>query len=356
MDDILKFYFLAEESGWDCSSYAFNYREKLLSSGAYQVLSINILGAKSHLSYRAQQVCSSFNSLNKEPKTLKDTFILENTINYLALHSFPEYYLNPLAIHPTYSGDVTTLGELILDIQGKDQSINEWITDDSVSLDTKKEEIASLCDEYLIDMNRLVEHSLSLIKQRAFSKGDKKKDFFLKFIEVFFFVMLHIFFLILLVYPFEAFRSCLYHPDSGKVMTYVWYLFPLSLLFFDACFLTFHSYKAKISEPYNYARRFLRTHTSRVYDDLKATRDNLYNYLCGAINNKIILTNDIKDFSKLSSSYVDFDKVIRVEDLKDRKAYRILRNLLFAFGTIAYLIAVFSMVVYLIGLAFGAAI
>ncbi len=356
MDDSLKFYFLAEECGWDCSSYAFAYREKLLSSGAYQVLSINILGAKNHLSYKAQQVCESFNSLNKEPKTLKEAFILENTINYLALHSFPEYYLNPLAIHPTYSGDVTTLGDLILDIQGKEQSINEWIMDESVPLDTKKEEVNSLCDEYLLDMNHLVEHSISLIKQRAFSKGDRKNDIFLKVIEIFFFVLLHLFFGVLLLYPFEAFRTCLYHFDAGKIMSYLWIVFPLTLLFFDVAFVAFHSYKAKISEPYNYARRFLRTHASRVYDDLKVTRDKLYNYLCGAINNRLILQNDIKDFSRLSSSYVDFDKVIRVEDLKNRKAYRILRNLLFAFGTIAYLTAVFTMVVYLIGLIFGAAI
>ena len=36
MEDYLKFYFLAEESGWDCTSYAFAYRNKLLSSGTYQ--------------------------------------------------------------------------------------------------------------------------------------------------------------------------------------------------------------------------------------------------------------------------------------------------------------------------------
>ncbi len=356
MEDYLKFYFLAEESGWDCTSYAFQYRDKLLSSGTYQVITINLLSAKNHLGEKAQQLCEQFASLDKEPKTLKDVFILENTLNYLALNSFPEYYLNPLAINPRYSGDVTTIGELIFDIQGHEKSLNEWILDETIPLDVKKEEINNQLDYYLNDMNQLVSKSLDIVKKRAFSKGNDRKESISRIIEYTSFVMLHICLFLLIVYPFEEFRSCLYMMNSGKVMSFIWILFPLSIFLYDIFFILFHCYKSAISEPYNYARRFLKKNVNKVYEDIKNKKEELYNYICGAINNRITLKNDIKDFSKLSSSYVDIEKVITADELKKKKPYQILHFLLFAFGTLAYLMAAFSIIIYVLGMVFQTSI
>ncbi len=356
MEDYLKFYFLAEESGWDCTNYAFLYREKLLSSGTYQVITINVLSAKNHLGEKAQQICEQFSSLNKEPKTLKDVFILENTLNYLALNSFPEYYLNPLAINPRYSGDVTTIGELIFDIQGQEKSLNDWILDETIPIEEKKEEINNQLDYYLNDMNQLVAKSMDIVKKRAFSKGNDTKEAITRGIEYFSFVLLHICLFLLIVYPFEDFRACLYTMSSGKVMSYIWILFPLSVFLYDIFFILFHCYKSVISEPYNYARRFLKKNVNKVYEDIKNKKEELYNYISGAINNRILLKNDIKDFSKLSSSYVDIEKVITSDELKSKKSYQVLHFLLFAFGTLAYLMAVFSVIIYVIGMVFQTSI
>ncbi len=355
MEDYLKFYFLAEESGWDCTNYAFEYRDRLLSSGTYQVITINVLSAKNHLGEKAQQICELFSSLDKDPKTLKDVFILENTLNYLALHSFPEYYLNPFAINPRYSGDVTTIGELIFDIQGQEKSLNDWISDETIPLEEKKEEINNQLDYYLNDMNQLVSKSMDIVKKRAFSKGDDKKEAFWRIVEYASFVLLHICLFLLIVYPFEEFRACLY-SNNGKVMSYIWILFPLFVLLYDIFFMLFHCYKSVISEPYNYARRFLKRNVNKVYEDIQSKKEELYNYICGAINNKILLKNDIKDFSKLSSSYVDIEKVITSDELKKKKPYQILHFLLFAFGTLAYLMAAFSIIIYVIGMVFQTSI
>lgn len=355
MEDYLKFYFLAEESGWDCTNYAFEYRDRLLSSGTYQVITINVLSAKNHLGEKAQQICELFSSLDKEPKTLKDVFILENTLNYLALNSFPEYYLNPFAINPRYSGDVTTIGELIFDIQGQENSLNDWILDETIPLDVKKEEINNQLDYYLNDMNQLVGKSMDIVKKRAFSKGDDKKEAFLRVVEYTSFVLLHISLFLLIVYPFEEFRACLY-TNNGKVMSYIWILFPLFVFLYDVFFILFHCYKSVISEPYNYARRFLKKNVNKLYEDIQSKKEELYNYICGAINNKILLKNDIKDFSKLSSSYVDIEKVITSDELKRKKPYKILHFLLFAFGTLAYLMAAFSIIIYIIGMVFQTSI
>ena len=95
MDNQLKFYLLAEKSGWDCSTYAYEYRKKIILSSPYQILSYNAIEAKKHLSNKAKEIVKEYNSLRLEPRTLEETFILETKINYLCLHSFPDYYIGP---------------------------------------------------------------------------------------------------------------------------------------------------------------------------------------------------------------------------------------------------------------------
>lgn len=355
MENALKFYFLAEQSGWNCSNYAFQYKQKLLSSTTYQIASINILSARKHLSAKAKMVCDTFDHLNKEPKTLKEVFILENTINYVALHSFPEYYLNPLTIDPNYSGDVTTIGDLIFDFQGKEMSLNEAIEEKTIPLEIKKEVINEQLEYYADDMNNLVRGSINILKKRAFSMDDKSQSV-LHILEIIFFISMHFLELFILLYPFEPFREALYQLDYQKAMTYLWFLLPLSVFLYDLSFLSFHSYRCRISEPYNYARRFLKKNSSRVFESIKDKKEELYNYICGALNNQIKLQNDIKDFSMLSSSYVDFDKVLKVADLKQRKLYQVLRSFIFIFGTIASIMTVLTLIIYLIGMFFNATI
>ena len=49
MKEELKFYLLAEEGGWDCSNYAFEYKDELLNSKAFHILQVNALSCKEHL-------------------------------------------------------------------------------------------------------------------------------------------------------------------------------------------------------------------------------------------------------------------------------------------------------------------
>ena len=356
MKEELKFYLLAEEGGWDCSQYAFQYKNTLFQSDAYKVLQVNVLQAKNHLSKKAMDIVKGYESLSQEPQTLRDVFIEETTLNYLALHSFSEYYLNPLAINPNYSGELTTLGELIYTIQGKDMSINEIIADETIPLENKKREIKEQCDGYLRDMNQLVYRSLNIIQKRAFSKDDSKKSGVIAILDAIIFGVLNFILAFLFLYPFFPFRNVIYHPDPSKAMTYLCYLEPIIIFLYDLFFILFHGYRCNISEPYNYARRFLKKNTKRVFQDLEKGRDDLYNYLCGAINNRILLKGDIKDFSKLSSSYVDFDKVVNVSELKNRKMYRVLHSLSVITLTLACLISLVTLMVYLVGLLYQTAI
>ena len=356
MEDKLKFYLLAEESGWDCSTYAYEYSKKLTNSKAYKVLTVNILSMRNILGDKPKEIVDAFDNLDFEPRTLKDVFVVENTLNYLALHSFPEFYLNPLSINPNYSGDVSSIGDLMFNIYGKEMPLNEIITNDEIPLDIKKEEINDQLDYYLNDMNKLVVYSMQTLKRRAFASKDDRKDLPFIFLEAFGFSAINFLLLFFFTYPNLWFRECLYVMDPSKSLTYLGILSPLLVFFYDFTFIFFHAYKSRISEPYNYARRFTRENTESIFKDIKQRKEELFDYICGAINNKITLSNDIKDFSKLSSSYIDFDKVLNVEKLKKKKGYIVLHSLVFVSATLAATVMLVTLIIYLISLSLKAAI
>ncbi|MCR4699181.1 MAG: hypothetical protein K5762_07445 [Bacilli bacterium] len=354
MDNTLKFYLLAEIGGWDTSAYAFKYRSSYSKSKAYQVLSYNVLEAKNHLSKDAQGVVKEFENLKIEPRTLSEAFVLETKLNYLALHSFPEYYLNPLAVDPNYNGEITSIGELMINIQTKDISINELIEDATIPLEEKKEAVNEKVGKYLEDMDDLVHHSLKTIEYRAFTKKKDKNNVSLArdILESVLFFLANFFFLFTLVFPLNVYWECFYNPSPTMAMTYVIYLFPFALFVYDVFFILFHSYRAKISEPYNYARRFLQKNSEKVFDDIQRQAESLSDYICGAINNRLLLQNDIKDFSKLSTSYVDFKKVLNVSSLMEGKTYKMLKSLKNIFSTISWVITMITFIIYIIGATF----
>ena len=355
MDGQLKFYLLAETGGWDCSAYAFAYRTTILQSDAYQVLSLNVLQAKKHLSTIAQDIVNQYENMKIEPKTLSEAFVLETKIEYLALHSFPEFYLNPLAIDPNYNSEVTSIGELMFDFKGGEVPLNQIILDETVSLEDKKELVDRKLDDFLGDMNNLVSISIQTVQKRAFAKENEKnsQELFSTLLGIFSFVVMQVIFFFMLVIDNPFYYASYYDPQPQYVTSYTVFMLPISILLFDVIYSLFHIHKARISEPFMYARRFLKRYQQQVYDDILNKKRDLYDYICGAINTKIILKDDIKDFSKLSSSYIDFKEVINVSSLKERKSYRILQALTYVFGTIAWIVLLISLSVFIISKAFG---
>ena len=348
MDNNLKFYLLAEKSGWNCSTYAFEYRKKLQSLSSYQILSYNVIEARKHLSKEAKAIVNEYDGMKLEPRTLEECFITETKINYLCLHSFPEYYINPLSINPEYKGEITTIGDLMINVQGKDMRINEMIMDEKIAPALKKEAVKDRINDYVSDMNELVGSSIRNIQRNARkNKGQNRIAGIVPYIELTLFIILNFFFFFILLYPQNHYWECFYNPRSNYVMTYISYLLPTSILIYDFFFSLFHTVRASINEPIRYARRFLKYHSEKIYDDILLHSEKLYDYLSGAINNHLRLQNDIHDFSRLSTSYIDFDKVEQVPYLKKKKGYKAIRTLCYIFTTLASLIGFFSFIIYL---------
>lgn len=348
MDSLMKFYLLAEEVGWDCSPYAFNYFPKIFDSDAYKILSVNVLSARNELSKKAEDICTQYDTLNKEPKTLAEVFKTEITVNYLALHSFPEYYINPLMINPNYSGELSTIGELIFDVQGDEMPLNSIILDETIPLEVKKEHVNRQLNLYLEDMNELVNTSILSLERTAFEGRHKHKDQFWVFLSHLGFFVYNFLLFFFFIFPSAPFREAIYELNYTYSLSYLAFLCPISVYTFDFFFLLYYSYKSKISEKYNYARKFLRKNSNRVFDGILKKKEELYSYISGAINNRILLNNDIKDFSMLSTSYVDLEDVLSSDKLKKKTLYQIYRSLVFVFGTICGLITLLTLVLYLI--------
>lgn len=355
MKEEMKFYLLAEESGWNLSPQAFKYGQELKSSDQYEKLKENVERAKDHLSHKARGLVDSFSHLNFYTSTIKDCFILESSFDHLYLHSFPEYYLNPLAVSPNYKGEITTIGELIFEFDGQDRALNDIILDEKESLEYKMERIEPRLEYYLSDMTRIAEESIKELEKNTISKNTVK-GLLVPLLEIVFFILVHVFLFFTWINPFPIFFDHVYDPTPYHALTYLVYLYPLLVLIYDLSFIAFHIYRANINESYNYAKRFLKRSPEALLERITKRKEDLENYIRGAIYASIPLTNDISDFSCLSESYVDLKAIQDVQKYKNKKSYRFLRSSLYATTTITMIASLIFFIIYLVAFIFQVSI
>ncbi len=355
MRNDLKFYLLAEMSGWNVSPYIENISYELVSSPEYKILEENVKLAKDHLSEAAIEVVASFESLDMKPRTVEQVFILQDKIYYLALNSYPEYFINPFAVHPDFNSSVTTIGQLMFSINGKQRPLNDIILDDSISSRDKKLAVDDQIQYYLEDIENTANESLNKLKNdKGFSRNNMGSEVW-RIFSIILIILANVFAVILYSCAPDVMMEFLYVPDASRVMTFVMWGYPVALFLFDLFFSIFHSYRARVSEPYTYAKRFVTKNSSKIFDSLEEGYESLKNYVYGAINSRIALKNDIHDFSRLSIGYIDFDAVINVEKVKKRRAYRILSFLSNIFTALCTIMLLLSVIVLIIGVVFNAA-
>ncbi len=345
----LRFYLLAEESGWNCTNQALNFGQKLKNSEEYKLLCNNVEEAKKHLSHKAKGVIDSFDRLDFYTVTVEDCFLLETSFDYLLLHSFPQFYLNPLAVDPNYEGEVNSIGDLFFDIDSKNMTLNDIILDEERSLEYKIKQIEPRLDYYVSDMKKITTASIKALKKNEMLKN-KIGDNIRSAIEIIFFFIVNSFLVFTWINPFELFFNHFYNPVSYHALTYLAFLFPILVLLFDVIFIMFHTYKANITEAYNYAKRFLKKNESDVYDGIDKMKNILMNYIEGAIYAKIKLQNDIRDFSCLSQSYVNIRALLDYQVLKDKRSYKILHGLWASMTTIMVIAFVVFLIIYIIAI------
>lgn len=344
MDNELKFYLLAEKSGWNCSTYAFEYRKKITSISSYQILSYNVIEAKKQKNNLALDLVDEFNNLKLEPKTIEEAFILETKINYMCLHSYPEFYLNPFAIDPNYNGEITSIGMLIFPLQGQNMTLNELMEDKKVTQEMKQEAIKDRIDTYLGDMTALIKTSISNIQNKSSERKERRS---LSIFEICLFIILNFFMFFVLVYPQDKYWECFYNPRGNYALTYVSYILPISIYLYDFFFILYHTFNAIIEEPYNYSKRFLKYHPEKLYDDILHQSEKLYDYINGALTNHLKLINDIHMFSKLSGSYIDYSKILEIPNQKNKMRFRIIKAINYITSTLVGIIAFFCFLLYL---------
>lgn len=352
MEDAFRFRLFSELVGNDEHTSIKNYTALIKEKEPYQIILYNIQEARTSRSGKAKALVYAFDNLNYRPMNVKDLFKLETCLNYLALHSFPEYYLNPLAIEPDYQGEVNSIGNLYIDFKGKEKTINEVILDQENPPEVKKAAIKDYVNDCLRDMNSIIDNSLDLLKDAAFSKSENRKIILVFCLEIFLFVIFNFFLFFFAVYPFDEFQALYSRYYPGKVSSFFAIGYSLLTFLYDLAFIVFHSYKAKVLEPFNFAKRFLRKNEGRIFLDAKNRADRLFDYIYGASKSSIRLKNDITDFSMLSSSYIDYAAILDAEKKKTKRSYVFHRNLLFSITVLEILFFICTLTVYLFDLIF----
>lgn len=355
MDKDKKFYLLAEISGWNCSQYIGDYALKLQKSEAYRILSYNIPETETFYTKKAKEIVSDYKNLSFEPKSIKECFILEEKINYLALFSHPEFYINPLAISTNYVGEISSIGDLIVLFKGKYMTINQIIIEDETPLDEKKIELEKLVDEYYFEAQDLVNESILGAKSQT-NEGRADHNWWLKrYLSTFIYdSIIAILLFFFMVFPNNIYLNRSYDYTINNLFIYVEFLFPsvsLIKILFD---IIFYSYHAKLYEPINYARRFLKKNSSLIYQDIRKSRDSLVDYLFGALTSRIQLIKDITDFSILSLSYIDLEKVVNISNEIKKTRYQKLLAINTSFFFLSLGVTIFSFVIYILSITFNA--
>lgn len=343
-----KFYLLSETVGWNCSIYIDDFLLELLNSQDYKSLTTNVSSAAEHLSYDAHNVVYNFNNLNLEPKTFTDYVILKNQISYLSLVSNEEFYLNPFLVENDYHGNVNSIGDLIVEHNSKLYTINSLIISDEYDEEKKKEIIEERLEYYLNDIDSLLNRTIFILKNESINNTSKATTHFSRFLEILLFVILNLFALFIFTRHSDLFFSYIYNPDFSNSITYIIYFFIPILFMYDLFFILFHSYRAKITEPYNYAMRFIKNNASRVFEDLKNNCESLYFYISKAIDEKRILKDDIHTFSKIENTYIDIKSILESKKLTQKRLYVFLKAMLIIFFTLATILFIYSFIIYVI--------
>ena len=349
MDDNKKFYLLAELSGWDCSKYIEGFSDKIKNSNAYRVLKYNMSDVEDIYTQNAYDLIEEYNKLNFELKTIKECYLLEEKVNYLALHSDPRFYINPFSINPNYIGSINSIGELAIPFKGGEKTINEIILDDDTPIEEKKKEVENQVDYYLFDFEQLVNRTILNTKSKTNEERSSQNKFrrraIIKFIID---VALVVFLVILFCFPNNLFFSNLYNRDYSKILTYVSYIYPATTLLALIVDVIFYSYRARIYEPINYARRFLKKNNDLLLQSIRKRKEELLDYIFGAIKSRIKLINDLCDYSMLSSSYVSLDKIVNIEKEVKQLKFKKLSDLSYSISFVSISVLLFSVVIYVI--------
>lgn len=350
MNENLKFYLLAEQLGWDCSEYAYKRRDDIYKSASYSILKANMSEVSKHISKRSQYIQEEYKKLDEEPLTLKDFATREIRCNYLALHSFPEYYINPLTIEKDYQGVISSLGDLIFQIDSKEMTLNSLLLSNDYSFEKKQQAIDDQLEDYLSDLDEMTDHAIEAIKENSLNTSLERKEGRRTIVSEIIFIILNILFAFIYIYPNIYFRECMYSLSSDKILSYLSLIYPIFMLLYDISYILYFSYRSRKYQSYNYAKRFIKKNSSKVYQSNRITKEALKDYILNSIKQGYRLQNDIKSFSLLSTGYIDYKKVLDYKDIKKSptmKAFRTVYNILSA---ISILLSLLTFVLYIISI------
>lgn len=347
MNNIDKAIYLASKIGANFANFDTTYIQDILTSKEYKILLDNIKWTKNFNTQKAINLQDDFKALNYDIKNIEESIILSSRVNYLALVSFENYYLNPF-MKTNFKVRTNSIGDLMLLYDGKLASINDVILDTNHTDNYKMKILSNKCNEYASEIISKNSFDLSLTNSNKGIKNFIRKTYFINILKCIFSLAAFIASLLVFILDNEVLKEYISYHNESNIYTYTISLFLIGtylsvfFLLINLCYISNFFY------PYFYFKHELKTKINKnVKKILKSSADLTY-YLLIAVKEKKILKDDINSFNTDIISNDEFVNYANMYTFKEKHTYSALVYLYLLSNLIMLVGLVISLVIYFV--------
>lgn len=292
---------LAEIMGIDTSKYVEKYLDELRSSTIFMRLCNDVGKARNINSYKSQLLIDEFEAIDfSKINSLTKIHILYAHINYL-VHKFEEEdNINPFFYNEDYD-KINTVGEISINFDGKNYTLNDMILDERYTLEYKLDYIK---EQYLLWRKELVEKireplKFLMVKEKKIPNIQVIDEGFV--IALIFIGLANICFLIAPLFP-SAFIDNLYSGTAESWIQIIFYIASLLMLAIDIYSIIYVTIRHKKRSKYVRAIKII-NNSNLIIEELNNKCVKFYSYVLDGLTDGKLLKNPISKYS-LSKKYL----------------------------------------------------
>ena len=298
---------LAELFEVDVSNNIQAVLEDIEASEHYKKLVINVEMAKKYQVPYTEHFLKEYEELEINKITsIKDAYISRAKIDYLYMISQPKYFINPIMFSPLeMATSITYIGELPCYYQNKEMTINELITDKSISTKEKIKTVNNVTNQWTRDIDETIISGINHIISNR-----KSTHFWSRILEIFKRGLIYPIITIIGVALFltSIFSSTQFFTTilkSTKITSYAFLCFTISLFLFLTIELVDYRTQKKYNNERNYAYSYLKNHASLAVKYFEDATFKIKHVLLQAIKEQredktpISRVNNLSNFRKI---------------------------------------------------------
>lgn len=343
MKQIEKSMLLAEKFGANFSNISQSYVTTLIDNVQYTTLVNNIKWASNFELAKTAALLEDFKLLNYDVKTLEESIILTNRINYLSVVSSEEYYVNPLI---KYDFDVKTksIGDLILIYDGKYASFNDIVKDNSHSIGFKNKAIVEKCNEYVSEIITKNQNDFDLTMSNKGIKNRIRKNHIALILRGIILTILTLLAVFVFVSKNKVFRDYLTNFSTSNLYTYLITIYLVFVFLSDIFYIGMVCYSSSFFYPYYYFKNKAKKRIKKLGEQVYSKGEQLALYMIDCVKNNQEMNASLSKYTLKPIKDEEFNLYKRMYDFEHMSSYNGLKILYI----IGLLFSLFALVIFII--------